>query len=136
MLRDDDPRLGMIRANTALVIAELGPLSGREFGLDRDSVAWIDAFIERRRAEGGGDKLVSVLGSYLGEAIIAAAGGRWDESERGDVGICFANGNCCYPFSKVAKQLAEGRDGGESTLGFYDFSIGPVAQGTIRSDGG
>lgn len=129
MLREDDPRLGMIRANAALVIGELGPLCGPGFGLDRGSVAWVDGFIERRRQQGGGDKLVSVLGSYVGEAIIAAAGGAWEAGEQGDVGVRFPNGNSCFPFSKVARQLAEGRDGGESTLEFYDFSVEQVATG-------
>lgn len=123
-MTDDDPRLEMIKSNAAFVIAELGPLSGFDFGLDRASVAWVEGFIERQRgaADGPESNIVSVLGSYLGEAIIAAAGGRWDETEQGNLGVRFDNGDWCFPFAKVAKQFAGGLEDGESILSFYNVS--------------
>jgi hypothetical protein len=68
-------QLDQIRANAALVVSQLRPLSGFDFGLDERSVAWVEGFIERQRARGAADGLADVLGSYLGEAIIAAGGG-------------------------------------------------------------
>ena len=135
-MTEDDPRLAMIRGNAALVLAELGPLAGPAFGYDLDSVAWVDAYIERQRQRySGGDEaaqLVSVLGSYLGEAIIAAAGGAWDVHDRDEIGVRFENGDWCFPFSKVAKQFAHGHAEGDSIVGFYNFSVDLIATGKAR----
>ena len=139
-MTEDDPRLAMIRANAALVLAELGPLAGAGFGYDPGSVAFVDGYIDRQRTRiTDPDKvasLVSVIGSWLGEAIIAAAGGAWDVHERDEIGIRFANGDWCFPFSKVAKQFAHGHEGGDSILGFYNFSIDLIAGGGARAGGG
>jgi len=142
-MTEDDPRLAMIRGNAALVVEELGPISGLEFGFGPESVAWVDGYIERQRARltepDTVASLVSVLGSYLGEAIIKAAGGAWDVHERDEIGVRFENGDWCFPFSKVAKQFADGGgEGGESILGFYNVSIDFIANGRLgdaASDG-
>ncbi len=133
-MTEDDPRLALIRGNAALVVEELGPIAGIDFGFGAESVAWVDGYIDRQRrrladAETTA-KLVSVLGSYLGEAIIKAAGGAWDVHERDEIGVRFDNGDWCFPFSKVAKQFA-GADakGGESVLAFYNFSVDLIANG-------
>ena len=126
----------MIRGNAALVLEELGPISGIDFGYGPEAVAWLDGYIERQRTRMDDPdavaSLVSVLGSYLGEAIIVAAGGAWDVHERDEIGIRFANGDWCFPFSKVAKQFASGTaDGGESVLSFYNVSISYIAGGRL-----
>ena len=141
-MTEDDPRLAMIRGNAALVVEELGPISGLErFGYGPESIAWVDGYIERQRQRMGDaeavSSLVSVLGSYLGEAIIAAAGGSWDVHERDEIGVKFVNGDWCFPFSKVAKQFAAGpEDGGESILAFYNVSIAFIAGGDVREAAG
>ena len=66
--------------------------AGRQRGGDcQDAGVGAERYIERMRAraagEAPGDGLVSVLGSYLGEAIIAAAGGRWVEDDSGGIGV-------------------------------------------------
>src|SRR5687768_983707 len=53
-----------------------------DFGFDRESVAHVDGFVERmsksaRRNERRRAEVVSSVGSYLGEAILAAYGGNW-----------------------------------------------------------
>jgi len=128
----------MIRGNAALVLDELGPVSGLEFGYDAQSIAWVDGYIERQRERFAGTdeaaRLVSVLGSYLGEAIIDAAGGAWEVHERDEIGVRFESGDWCFPFSKVAKQFAHGQDdGGDSILAFYNFSIGLIASGQLAA---
>lgn len=129
----------MIRGNADLVIEELGPISGVEgFGYGPESVAWVDGYIERQRQRmtdpDAVSSLVSVLGSYLGQAIVAAAGGKWDVHERDEIGIRFDNGDWCFPFSKVAKQFATGLgEGGESVLSFYNVSIGYIAGGGLAT---
>jgi hypothetical protein len=141
-MTEDDPRLAMIRGNSALVIEELGPISGiADFGYGPESVAWVDGYIERQRQRMSNpdavSSLVSVLGSYLGEAIIAAAGGAWDVHERDEIGIRFPAGDWCFPFSKVAKQFASGvSEGGESILSFYNVSIGFIAGGRLAAEAG
>ncbi len=137
-MTEDDPRLAMIRGNAALVVDELGPISGIDgFGYGQESVAWVDGYIARQRQRmddpDAVSSLVSVLGSYLGEAVIAAAGGAWDVHARDEIGVRFDNGDWCFPFSKVAKQFACGAaDGGESILSFYNVSIGFIAGGAMR----
>ena len=134
-MTEDDPRLAMIRGNAALVVDELGPISGLDpFDYGPDAVAWVDGYIERQRQRMDDPEavssLVSVLGSYLGEAVIKAAGGAWDVHARDEIGVRFDNGDWCFPFSKVAKQFACGTaDGGESILSFYNVSIGFIAGG-------
>jgi hypothetical protein len=139
----DPGRLAMIRDNAELVVSEFGRLNGSGFGLDKASVEWVEGFIERLRgnasdeADGGRTRIAAVLACYLGEAIIAEAGGHWDETEGGELGIRFDNDNWCFPFAKVAKQFADGTEGGESILSFYIVSTTIAArQGFDRlSDG-
>lgn len=132
----DDERLAQIRANAAFAVEEFRGLCGAAFGFDAPSVAWVEGYIERMRVRYGDDGvpggLVSVLGSYLGEAIIASAGGDWVEDEDGRLGVRFASGDTAYPFAKVRKQFDEGLAGAESIAGFYDVSVNFVAKGKLR----
>ena len=120
-----------IRANAELVITKLGPLSGlgKAFGYNRASVAWVDGFIEQQRVKEdltpqSVTKLAHVIGSYLGECIVRIHGGQWRQSE-GRWGVFYDNGNGVFPFAKVRKQFKNGRDRGDSILGFLDL-IEPV----------
>jgi hypothetical protein len=128
-------RLEMVRANASFAIGEFGALSDTKFGLDRDSVAWVEGFVERRRGRYGNgeapDGLVSVIGSFLGEAIIAASRGEWHEDADGNLCVIFSGGDCAYPFTKVAKQFEQGLEAGESILSFYDISVNYVALGRL-----
>jgi hypothetical protein len=120
-----------ILANARLVIDQLGPLSGlgSRFGYNRDSVEWVEAFIERQRvrpefkAEAQA-RMVQVLGSFLGECIIQTYGGEWRE-QKGTWGIFFDSSSAAFPFAKVAKQFEDGLEGGDSILSFFEL-IGPV----------
>ncbi len=124
--------LAAIHANVKMAIGELGGTSGiRDFGLNEKSVAWVEGFIERQRGADPG-ALVSVLGSFLGEAIIARTGGAWADSDQGP-GVRFANDAMCFPFAKVAKQFADGVDEGESVLSFYRVAVEQIATGKLRS---
>lgn len=132
-MNDNDPRRALIANNVKLALSELGRLYGEGFGLDDASIDWVDGFIERQRqrADVRSDPgaLLSVIGSYLGEAIIAATGGRWSDDPLGALVVKFANGDWCAPFAKVAKQFEMGHEGGESIAEFYDFSVNFVATG-------
>lgn len=115
-----------IRANAAFVVSACQPLTGFEFNYSAGSIKWLDSYIERIRTEPPTDderqQLVSNLGSYLGEAIIAAYGGTWSQDEFG-WHIRFDEKNRAYPFNKVAKQFLNGSE--DSIFGFYS-SIAPL----------
>jgi hypothetical protein len=135
----DAQRLEMIRANAQFAVEELGSVSGMDFGYDAASVAWTEGFIERRRGQiEEHEGIVNVLGSYLGEAIIAAVpDARWEDGADGSPGILFATGDLAFPFAKVAKQLADGLDAGESILSFYNIAVDYVAAGKLsQREGG
>lgn len=130
-----DERLEMIRANADFAVREMTGLCGADFGYNAASVAWAEGFIERQRpaaAQDNAQGIVNVLGSYLGEAIIAAVpGSRWAEDASGSVGVLFPNGDMTYPFAKVEKQLAGGLEGGESILSFYNVTVNHLATGKL-----
>src|SRR5215813_12167723 len=120
-----------IRANAKLVLDKFRSVSGlgARFGYNRESVVWVDGFIERYRSKPdftieSAAMLVQVIGSYLGECVIREYGGEWREHEDG-WGVFFDEKNAVFPFVKVHKQFQQGLDGGESILGFFDL-IGPV----------
>ena len=126
-----------IRANVELVIRELGPLSGIDFGLNRESVEWVEGFIERQRArpdfdENSADGLVNTLGSFLGECIAANTGGRWAWAEEQQaLGVAFPAGGMAFPFVKVRKLCLYGLEAGESISSFYDISVDYLAKGKL-----
>mgnify|MGYP001317816333 CR=1 FL=1 len=129
----DTETLSQIAHNVEFAIRELGALVDFPFGLNKESVAWVEGFVERQRESGNaepGGGLHSVIGSYLGEAIIAATGGCWDESEHG-IGVLFSNGSKCFPFAKVGKQFENGAEGGDSMLSFYNVAVDQVATGKL-----
>lgn len=132
----DNERLQKIRANTAFAIDEFRTAAEMEIGFDAYSVAWVEGFVERAReryAESGVPSgLVSVIGSYLGEAIIAETGGQWMQDDAGHIAVQFPNQDAVYPFGKVEKQFDQGVAGGESILSLYTVSISYIAIGALR----
>jgi hypothetical protein len=104
-----------------------------ELGYDEASVEWADGYIGRVRPSVSEDSVVSIsslIGSFLGECVIANYGGRWRETGDG-VGVCFDESNCVFPFAKVQKQFLHGE--GDSILGFYR-TIGVVFKDFINAD--
>ena len=70
-----------IKKNAQLVIDRLGQLSDVNFGLNRESVAWVECFIERQRARPDFDStavnnLVNTIGPFLGAWTILPSGYR------------------------------------------------------------
>jgi hypothetical protein len=130
-----DNQVELIKKNAELVIKQLGPLSGIEFGLNRASVEWVEGFIERQRAREDFDpdagNLDSVLGSFLGECIIANARGEWQSSDLYGWGIAFSGDDWAFPFAKVEKAFRNGVAGGDSILSFYDTTVDFLATGKL-----
>ena len=95
-----------IRANDAFVVSACQPLTDFEFSYSAGSVKWLDSYTEKirtqRLTDAEREQLVSTIGAYLGEAIIAVYGGAWSQDEFG-WHIRFDEKNRAYPFNKVAK---------------------------------
>ena len=119
------------------VVQEFQPVSDIDFGFNAESVAWTEGFIERERSrrdlsKGVPEGLVNTLGSFLGECIVAATGGKWEWSEEErDWGIRFESGGMAFPFVKVLKQFTNGLEGGDSIESYYRITINYVAPGKL-----
>lgn len=110
------------RANAEMVVQELRPLSGLDFGYTEESVEWLEGYIERMRNSGEFDdsetkyRLMSVFGSYLGECLVRHYDGMWKQHESGDWCVAFEDGTLAFPFSKVRKQMDNGPFDGISSF--------------------
>lgn len=102
-----------IQANAEMTIQQMRPLSRMDFGYTRESVEWLEGYIERLRqsgefaADATRDKLVSVFGSFLGECIVRCYGGVWTQRD-GVWCVAFPGDNFVFPFAKVSKQMEHG----------------------------
>jgi len=117
-----------IYENAARVIEGCAPLSGlgSRFGYNRESIEWLDGYINRLRDSGKFKEqehlknLTITFGCFLGECIRAAHGGAWRERD-GACGVFFEDSSGAFPFSKVRKQLDSDSGGFHSILSFYDL---------------
>lgn len=114
-----------IKSNADWFIKEARPLSRMDFGYTRESVEWLEAYIERLRQSGqfkeAGIKanLVGVFGSFLGECIIHCYGGVWAQRDEGWC-VEFKSDTYVLPFARVSKQLENGLEDG---IGWFFRSI-------------
>ena len=109
------------RAAAETVVSNFRDELGVELKYDRESIEWLDGYINRVRTQLKKESyagLATALGAYLGETIIATYGGAWDYFEKLDQwGIRFADDNGAFPITKVYKQLEEGEF--DSVLSFF-----------------
>jgi len=111
--------LSGIKANVSVLI-EMGRQLGVALELDSDSIMWLDGYINSKRNSFDDEMInmsVNVIGSFVGEAIIANFGGEWIQSEDGLVGVRLNDRLTAFPLAKVEKQIREGE--AESVYGFY-----------------
>jgi hypothetical protein len=134
------PAPPQIKKNAQWVIDNFGPQSGLpHFGYDAPSIAYLDTFIDRqgesfRASEQSTDRIVSLLGSFLGEAIIATYGGDWQQSDTGLCIVVQSGGqvHLTQPFHKVHKRLINGQ---EDSLHFYFATFLPQVLSRPESGG-
>ena len=108
-----------IRHNAALVLSMARNDLDQDIGYDEAGVRWLDGYVQRLHERGDTElnaKLVSNLGSFLGECIVQSHGGIWTEMD-GQWGVQFDERNAVYPFNKVSKQLESG--GEDSILSLF-----------------
>jgi hypothetical protein len=111
-------REDLLQANAELTISLLRPLSDIDFGYNAESVEWVQGYIDRLRQRGQledkREKLISVLGSFLGECIVRCHGGQWVQRQDG-LGVTVA-GLTFYPFEKTRLQMENGLEDGIAAL--------------------
>jgi hypothetical protein len=128
-----------IKQDVDLAVERLGELTDFAFGLDAQSVQWVDGFILRQRERPGFDLdevggLVRVLGSFLGECIVVATDGRWArDADTEQWCVRFPSGDRAYPYTKVWKCFEHGAE--DSIASFYDISVNYVAKGLLSRRG-
>jgi hypothetical protein len=84
--------------------------AGRELAYDASGVEWADQYADAVRPVESDDQLrvqTALVGSYLGETLIAVHGGAWVEEE-GEWLVELADGRRAYPFRKAMEQLKDG----------------------------
>ena len=73
-----------ITKNAQLVLAMARDKLGQDISFDEGGVRWLDGFIQRQHEQGDPairGRLVSTLGSFLGECIVQCYGGEWREGD-------------------------------------------------------
>jgi hypothetical protein len=84
--------------------------AGRELAYDASGVEWADQYADAVRPVESEDQLrvqTALVGSYLGETLIAVHGGAWVEEE-GEWLVELADGRRAWPFRKAMEQLKDG----------------------------
>lgn len=112
-------QLENIRRNAELVVKVFAENNNVNLDFDENSVEWLDGYIERNREnfdEETINRLVGVLGSFLGECICRNFGGEWSQDENG-LAVKFDENNAVFPFNKIEKQFRNGAE--DSILSFY-----------------
>ena len=127
-----------IRDNAAWVVKNLGPESGLDvFAFTPESIAWLDQYIERQKAQIAAsnesvNKFVSLLGAYLGECIVFNYGGDWFESPEGLAISIQAQGqfHILRPFKEVYERIAKGMS--DSLAVYYSQFLPRLLSGSAR----
>jgi hypothetical protein len=116
----DETELG---EGAAVALGVFRRLSGNsKFGYDRESLAWVENYIESHRAGFTAEEsqaFIGLVGAYLGECVRQAYGGSWTEKD-GAWAIVFEHGGGAFPFSKSRKLMEDGLSGAESITSFFD----------------
>jgi len=96
----------------------------RELGYDLKGLRLLDAYLQAQHKRGvvPGKASVEGPGAFLGEFFIRQLGGEWVNHEDTFL-VRFANGDGVFPFAKVAKQLVNGAEGGDSVIGLYETTV-------------
>lgn len=120
----DNETLRTIKDNAEFVIEHLSnALVPFKFGYNAKSLQWVDAYINRLGSNGRLtdeqtlDAFTFAFGSFLGEAIIHNAGGKWKYID-GILGVFMPDGNSVYPMDKARKHLINGPD--DSIYALYE----------------
>lgn len=122
--------LDAIRGNVEVVKTVLAKKLDVKLDLDAESIKWLAGYINRNRESFNKEtkeRLIDILGSFLGEAIIKNYGGQWAINE-GALGVHLKGKSFAFPFAKVSKQMYNGPE--DSIYSFYRI-VPMVMDGSI-----
>jgi len=126
--------IDQILKNADWVRENFGPQSGlSDFGYNVESVAYIDGYIERN-LRGATDrqtlaKFISLLGSFIGEALRSKHGGQWIVADNSPI-LKIQRGEMMHmvqPFGKVEKRIANGEV--DSLVFFFNEFVPAILEG-------
>lgn len=125
--------IDQIKSNAEYVQREFGPQSGLDgFGYNAQTMAYLDGFLTRQNRGVSANpqsitKFTSLIGAFVGEAIISTYGGEWQDSN-GVVQIRIAHKDHVHflnPFQKVHRRILVGI---EHNLERYFVSVGEILE--------
>jgi hypothetical protein len=81
-----DELVEQIKQKAQLAVELFAPISEIDFGLNKQSVEWVEGYVERMRKrvdfnDGSWNGLIDTIGAFLGECILARTGGTWELSD-------------------------------------------------------
>jgi hypothetical protein len=100
--------------------------AGRELELDAAGVEWADQYVAAVRPVESADQLAvqtALVGSYLGESLIAVYGGAWSDAD-GEWAVEMEGGARVHPFRETEARLRGGDDAGSLAVLFRSFGGG------------
>jgi hypothetical protein len=121
---DAEAMLNRIKNNAATVVKTFSaPGQGATFGLTAHSIAALDEYLERTvnssTTDAAKEKFMNLIGSFLGECIVAKYGAKWVITKDGRAHLELSAAKTLHfldPFGKVAKRI---ENGSEDNLAFY-----------------
>lgn len=97
----------------------------QDLGYDEAGLRWLDDYIERARLRPSEDQhqgAMHMIGAFLGECTVRSLGGQWSTHE-GMPCVALPSGDLAFPHNKVLKHYRNGREAGDSILGFYRSNL-------------
>jgi hypothetical protein len=107
--------------------------AGRELELDRSGVEWADQYVAAVRPVEAEDQLrvqTALVGSYLGESLIAVYGGAWSDAD-GEWAVDLGERGLVHPFRETEARL-RGDDGGSLVALFRSFGDGAASEASTE----
>jgi hypothetical protein len=111
------------------LFVKLAKDAGRELELDAAGVEWADQYVAAVRPVEQPDQLrvqTALVGSYLGESLIAVYGGAWSD-EDGEWAVEMEGGARVHPFRETEARLRGGDDAPSLAALFRSFGGGGEA---------
>jgi hypothetical protein len=119
-----NPMLALIKKNTAALVNMFSaPNQPATFGLNAQSIGVLEDYIGRNvnssTTDSTKEQLMNLIGSFLGECIVAKYGAQWSFEKEGGARLVLRAGGSVHfldPFGKVAKRI---QNGPEDNIAFY-----------------
>ena len=98
--------LSEIKTNAEVARTQLN--KHQQLDYSKQSVKWVDDYLTGNR-DFQPERMIVIVGAYLGEAIIQNYGGEWIYNE-GEIAVKVTDSLVIFPFIKVLKSFMNGAD--------------------------